>query len=115
MDVDETGGDQPAAGVDLLRAAAVDFADRGDLAIVDGDIPDERVPPRSVDDGSAPNHTIEHRDHDRSPLADQSRLIVDRPIDVTTVAPVGIGLEDGRSATIAGGGAMTARRVTTGR
>src|SRR3546814_4391921 len=60
MDVDEAGGDDPAARVDLFAPGGQVRADRDDAVAVDRDIRRERLAARAVDDRAAANHQIIH-------------------------------------------------------
>ena len=58
--VDEAGRDREAGGVELLATGLVDGADRGDAAVVDGDVGRRRATTPAVDHGSVPDHQIVH-------------------------------------------------------
>ena len=60
VDVDEAGRDREAGGVELLATGLVDGADRGDAAVVDGDVGERRTSTAAVDHGSVPDHQIVH-------------------------------------------------------
>src|SRR5690606_32252612 len=60
VDVDEAGGDDPAARVDLLAARADVGADRDDAVAVDRDIGDKGLRARTIDDRAAANHQNMH-------------------------------------------------------
>jgi hypothetical protein len=55
MGIDETGGDHPAAGIDLLGARAEVLADGGDALALDGDIPFACRASAPVDYQTVPN------------------------------------------------------------
>jgi hypothetical protein len=59
--VDPAGGDQQSVGIDLALARPGLAADRGDAAIVDGDIAAERRLAAAVDDLAATDHGVVHR------------------------------------------------------
>src|ERR1019366_1106250 len=67
VEVDEAGRDGHAAGVDLIGAGAGDGsshgADRGDLAVLDGDVGDERGAAIAVHHGSAADDDIVFAGH----------------------------------------------------
>jgi hypothetical protein len=58
MDIDETGRDDPALGVDLLDARAHDITDRADAAAVDRDIAGETRAAVAVEDFAAADHQL---------------------------------------------------------
>ena len=61
VDVDDTGHQAEAAGVDRLARRALDVADRRDLAAVDRDIGADRIVPQPVDHRRAADHQVVHR------------------------------------------------------
>src|SRR3546814_9135469 len=66
VDVDEAGGDDLAAGVDVFAARAQVFADRDDPVAVDRDVGDKGRAARTIDDGAAANHQIIHRSEEHT-------------------------------------------------
>ena len=60
MAVDETRCDDATVGVDLLPATIVDLSNRHDPSAGYGDIGPVTLLARTVDDGAAPNHHIDH-------------------------------------------------------
>ncbi len=60
VDVDETGGDDLAVGVELLGARGVDSADDGDVPVIDGDIGDDRAGAGAVDHQPVANDQVVH-------------------------------------------------------
>ena len=60
VDVDPARRDEEAVGVDDAAGRAVDLADGGDDAAVDGDVAGPGRAPRSVGDGAAPDDQVVH-------------------------------------------------------
>src|SRR3546814_6396467 len=60
VDVDEAGGDDPAARVDLFAPGGQVRADRDDAVPIHRDIGDEGLAARTIDDRAAANHQIVH-------------------------------------------------------
>ena len=58
--VDESGGDDLAAGVDFLASRAEILAHGDDAVAIDRDIRDKGRSARTIDDGAAANHQIMH-------------------------------------------------------
>ena len=58
VQVDEAGRDQQAGRVDLPCRVAVDGADRGDDAVGDRDVADERLAAEAVDDGAVADDQV---------------------------------------------------------
>jgi hypothetical protein len=67
MDVDESGRDQQATGVDLLAARAQALAEGGDLAVADRDVALDQIAAGAVGDGPAAHDQVEVSSHERSP------------------------------------------------
>ncbi len=62
MVVDKAGRDDAAGGVDRARGRPAQFADLGDLAVLDPDIAAERRHARAVDDAAVlDQQVIRHR------------------------------------------------------
>src|SRR4029077_13573404 len=60
VDVDPSGRDDKAVGVELAPAALVDRTNRSDDSVVDGDVSASRRGPGAVDDRSAPAYDVMH-------------------------------------------------------
>src|SRR5439155_13565643 len=61
VDVDDTGRDEQAVGVDrLLRRGTAEVADLGDAAVVDGDVGGPGRGTGAVDDGAGADDEIVH-------------------------------------------------------
>ena len=61
VDVDESGRDDQAVGIDLLATLTVHGAtDLDERAVGDGDVTAVGGAPGAVDDGAVPDHEIEH-------------------------------------------------------
>ena len=60
VDVDETGRDERAIGVDLVPPFAVHASDRGDHPVGDGDVGRAGIHTGAVDDGSSSDDEIVH-------------------------------------------------------
>src|SRR3546814_14471663 len=58
VDVDEAGGDDPAARVDLFAPAGQVRAHRADAVPIPRDIRDQGLAARTIDDRSAANHQL---------------------------------------------------------
>ncbi len=58
--VDEPGGDNAPAGVDLACRVVVDLPDRDDATVSDPDVGDDARRARAVDDGAAFDDFVEH-------------------------------------------------------
>ena len=63
MQVNKSGGHDPAAGVDFLPCFAVNGANGADNAVIDGDVCLHRVGAGAIIDGAiADNHVVHLRD-----------------------------------------------------
>ena len=60
VDIDETGRDDLAGGVDFQRAGAQVGTHRRDRMTIDSDVANEGRTARAIDDGAAPDHYVEH-------------------------------------------------------
>jgi hypothetical protein len=69
VDVDEARRDSEALGVDLLAPGAGNAADRGNAAVLHGDIGFARWTARAVEHGAVAHHQVELSGH--GPLLQQ--------------------------------------------
>ena len=88
VQVDEAGRDQQPGRVDLpRRAGAVDVADRGDHAVLDGDVADERLTAQPVDDGAVADDQVVGHLNNLRPCRDDARIFVIEIIRATALMP----------------------------
>src|SRR5262245_54580993 len=67
VDIDESRRHDTAPGVDLLRAPRRHLSDRGDAAVLDGDVPVTWGVARAVDDRTVSYNEVEIAGHAASP------------------------------------------------
>ena len=103
VDIDKAGGDDLAAGVDLLPARAAHLADNADAVAIDGDIADIRFAASAIDDGAATDDQIMGCAHGLSPAGSVVMTRTVSQVDVNgkggarANSPVALSLSKGAS------------------